>query len=129
MVEISIAGFPLPARLPPKETDRVIKEDWVMVRDNERVYARLTEYSFVLSRDEKGVSIVRAVQLENATVAKGKKNGNAALVVADVNGKCLIGLHNHGVAQEWFSAIKSAIIIAYGMKFEPETIMTLRPIK
>ncbi len=125
MIEISTAGFPLPVRI-PVDPGRIIKEDWVVIRDSDRMYATLTELSFALSRDEKGLNVYRTVQLDCAAVTKGKKNGNPALVVADPNGKLLMTVHNSGVLQEWFNAIKTAIVIACALKYEPESVSSLR---
>lgn len=113
-------------RLPAKG-ERIIKEDWVVVRDSDRVFAQLNEASFVLSKDEKGTTVFKTFQLDCAAVTKGKKNGNAAFVVADPNGKALVTLHNAGAAQEWVSAIKTAIVVACAERYEPETVAQLRP--
>jgi hypothetical protein len=125
LIEVSVAGFPLPTRLDP-DPKRTLKEDWVTVRESEKVYARLTETSLVISRDETGTSIFRAFQMEGATVAKGKRNGNAAFVIADFKEKLVVQLHNPGAAQEWVNAIRGAIVIAYASKAEPGVVATLR---
>jgi len=57
LIEVSTAGFPLPLRL--GKVGEVVKEDWVQIRDSERMFARLTETSLVVSRDDKGTSIFR----------------------------------------------------------------------
>ncbi len=125
LAEISVAGFPLPSRLDP-DAAHVVKEDWVAVRDGEKMFARLTESSLVLARDEQGTSVFRSFQLDGATVAKGKKNGQAAFVIADCSEKLVVALHNPGAAQEWVDALRGAIVVAYASRFEPESLSTLR---
>lgn len=66
------------------------------------------------------------VQLDCAAVTKGKKNGSAAFVLADPNGKLLVTLHNPGAAQEWVAAIKTCIVVACALKYEPDAVAALR---
>jgi len=117
LVEISIAGFPLPLHL----NNRTDKEGWVSVQGQEKMYAVCADFRLILARDEKKDNVYKSFQLDAATVAKGKTaDGSSGFVVADVNGKVVVGTHNPGEATEWVNAIKLMINLAWCKKYEPE---------
>lgn len=121
LVEISVAGFPLPLHI---TAEMFAREEWVTVKD-QNLFAciDMERGLLLLCRDETRGKVVRSVALHAATVAKGTaKSGQAAFVVADVHGKVVINAHNGGAAQDWVTQLKSAIVVAWARRFEPDTV-------
>lgn len=119
LTEISVAGYPLPTFL-----NLPSKSDWVTFNGGpDRVHLRLSDWTLVLSRDEKGDAVIRRVGLEGATVAKGKTaSGSAGFILADTSEKIVFGTHNPGVAQEWVDAIKYTINLSWCRAYEPDKL-------
>jgi hypothetical protein len=119
LVEISVAGFPLPMYL----NNRVGKEGWVAVQGQEKMYGSCADMKLVFARDERKDNVYKTFQLDGATVAKGKTaDGGSGFVIADCNERVVVGTHNPGEATEWVTAIKLMINLAWCAKHEPEKL-------
>ena len=119
LIEVSMAGYPLPAilRLPEKG-------GWVTLNGtNERMYLKFSDWLLVLSKDEQGQDVFRSVALEGATVAKGRTgSGSYGFVLADANERLVLGTHNPGAAREWVDAIRLMVNLSWCREYEPNKL-------
>ncbi len=123
--EICIVGFPLPLHAMPALASRA---EWVTVKGQE-LYAviDIDKRALLFFRDETRAKVVRSVVLDQATVAKGvvKSKGGVGFVVADAVGRVVVDSHSAG---DWVTHLKSAIIVCWALRYEPESVRSLRKV-